>query len=64
YKKGDKVEIVDNKFDHGFEIGEVVTLIEKVEDYWRAESDVDFWNIWEVEFEKVFSESTGRSFGI
>ncbi|HSH24824.1 MAG TPA: hypothetical protein VLA13_04725 [Massilibacterium sp.] len=64
YKKGDKVEIVDNKFNHGFEIGEVVTLNVKFEDYWLAESDVDTWNIREVEFEKVFSESTGRSFGI
>lgn len=68
YKRGDKVEIIDNDGVLGVDIGDIVELLEPTiddDDWWLVvdEDNVE-WYFYEKHFKKVSLESTGRSFGI
>lgn len=42
YKKGDKVKIIAKSNDHGFNIGEVVTIDEVRETSYKASNEEDY----------------------
>jgi len=54
YKIGDKVRVISNINHHFFNIGDIITLVEKLgTDGWDCQNEGREWSLSENEFESV-----------